>query len=267
MIIRLWLIALVSFLGLVQDAALAQDDYEIGQAFQQTLRSGCEGPRMMVIPGGRFVLGGGPVSSDNIGLIKIEYQLAVGIHEVTRGQYRCFLEQTRSGSLGDVPAGGDDLPMTNVSWDDAEAYVSWLSREAGNYYRLPSAAEWEYAARAGTSSNYFWGEEAGEGNANCLNCQAARDARLVEVGSFPANKWGLHDMHGNVWEWTKDCIDPNSAPPPDGSPQLFGNCDTRELRGGSAESDAWSVRSGARAFAQRKVSSDDVGFRVVMDLP
>jgi serine/threonine-protein kinase PpkA len=248
-------------------AALAAGEYTVGARFSDKLRSGGDGPAMVVIPSGRFVLGGWPVKKGAMGLIRIDYRLAVGATEVTLGEYRYFLKTTHSGNMNKLPDGGDDLPVTDVSWDDAEAYVSWLSRESGHYYRLPSASEWEYAARAGTTTSYSWGDAVGENMANCLNCGTNYEGKLAPAGSFPANAWGLYDMHGNVWEWTRDCIDPNSAPPADGSPQLFGNCESRELRGGSAESDAWSIRGAARAFAQRKIRGDDVGFRVVMDVP
>lgn len=247
--------------------ANAAESYEVGATFSDTLRSGGGGPQMVVIPSGRFVLGGWPVAQSELGMVKIDYRAAFGVTEITRGQYRHFLKSTQSGNLNELPKGGDDLPVTNVSWDDVEAYVSWLSRETGHYYHLPSASEWEYAARAGTTTTYFWGDEVGENQANCVNCNTSFNGKPAPVGSFAANPWGLYDMHGNVWEWTKDCIDPNSAPPANGSPQLFGNCDSRELRGGSAESDAWSIRGDARAFAPRKMYDDDVGFRVVMDIP
>jgi serine/threonine-protein kinase PpkA len=241
--------------------------YEVGEPFTDSLRSGGSGPQMVVIPTGRFVLGGWPTSHSDLGMIKIDYRLAFGVTEITRGQYRQFLTATQSGSLKKFPKGGDDLPATNISWDDAEAYVSWLSRQTGHYYHLPSASEWEYAARSGTTTTYSWGDAAGENQAKCANCKTSINGKPSPVGSFAANPWGLYDMHGNVWEWTKDCIDPNSAPPANGAPQLFGNCDSRELRGGSAESDAWSIRGDARAFAPRKMYDDDVGFRVAMDIP
>jgi formylglycine-generating enzyme required for sulfatase activity len=245
---------------------LARADFSVGQAFTDELRSGGNGPQMVVIPGGRFVMGGWPLGKDELGVVKIDYRLAFGATEVTVGQYRQFLKATQSASLRKLPKGGDDLPITRVSWDDAEAYVNWLSRQTGHYYRLPSASEWEYAARAGTTTIYSWGDSAGKNKANCLNCNTPYEGKLAPVGSFSANAWGLYDMHGNVWEWTKDCIDPNTAPPIDGSPQLFGNCESRELRGGSAQSDSWSIRGGARAFALRKMKDDDVGFRVVRDI-
>lgn len=241
--------------------------YEIGERFTDSLRSGGQGPEMVVVPSGRFTLGGGTPGQQNLGVIDIGYRLAFGTTEVTLGQYRQFLEAVKSPQVEELPKGNDQLPVSGISWDEAESYVIWLSRESGNHYRLPSAAEWEYAARAGTSGMYFWGDEVGENKANCLNCGSKFNGELAPVGSFPANAWGLHDMHGNVWEWVKDCIDSNSAPPSNGMPKLFGNCDLRELRGGSASSDGWSIRAGARASALRKTSIPDVGLRVVMEVP
>lgn len=255
----------VMLLGL---AAMAQDvfaqDFDVGDRFADRLRSGATGPEMVVIPGGIFILGGGAPGQQDLGKVKIDYRLAFGSKEVTNGQYRQFLEATRSGNLRTFPKGNDDFPVTAITWDEAEAYVTWLSRESGHHYRLPSASEWEYAARAGTTTLYSWGDKVGENMANCLNCGSEFDGKPAPVGSFKPNPWGLHDMHGNVWEWTKDCIDSNAAPPPNGMPKLFGNCDSRELRGGSAQSDAWAIRAGARAFALRGQQIGDVGFRVVM---
>ena len=245
---------------------VAEVEYNVGDKFSDSLRSGGAGPQMVVIPDGLFVLGGGRLGKDKMGMIKIEYMLAFSATEVTIGQYRQFLTASRSGNLSKFPGGSDELPVAGISWDEAEAYAIWLSRETGHYYRLPSASEWEYAARAGTSTIYSWGDNVEENRANCLNCKSKFDGTRAPVGSFEANSWGLYDMHGNVWEWTKDCIDPNAAPPPDGLPKLFGNCDSRELRGGSAPSDAWSIRSSARAFALRGQKNNDVGFRVVRNM-
>lgn len=242
-------------------------DFDVKDKFSDTLRSGGTGPEMVVIPDGQFVLGGGRSGPQGLGLVKIDYLLAVGTTEITVGQYRQFLKASLSGGLDSLPEGHDDLPMSGISWDEAEAYVTWLSRESGHYYRLPSASEWEYAARAGTTTVYSWGDTAGENRASCTNCKSKYSGTLAPVGSFPANSWGLHDMHGNVWEWTKDCIDSNMGPPPNGMPILFGNCDLRELRGGSAKSDAWSIRAAARASSLRQANNNDLGFRVVMEVP
>jgi formylglycine-generating enzyme required for sulfatase activity len=254
----------VLFLVIVGLSGLAAgDSHEVGEKFADALRSGGSGPQVIVIPDGLFVLGGGAPGQQDLGRVQIAYLIAVGVTEVTIGQYREFLKLTRSAGLKQMPEGNDDLPVSGVSWDEAEAYVTWLSRESGQHYRLPSASEWEYAARAGTSTLYSWGDESGDGQANCLNCGGESSGGLMPVASFKANAWGLYDMHGNVWEWTKDCMDPNAAPPPNGMPKLFGNCDSRELRSGSAQSDAWSIRAGARASALRSQKMQDVGFRVV----
>ena len=258
------------FLALLVSCTLAPilatgEELEVGAEFSDALKSGGSGPQMVVIPAGLFVLGGGQVGQQNLGVVRIEYPLAVGTTEITVGQYRQFLSAIRSADLGKLPGDEDDLPMAGVSWDEAEAYVTWLSRATGHHYRLPSASEWEYAARADTTSLYSWGDEVGENRANCLDCKSKFSGVTAPVGSFKANAWGLYDMHGNVWEWTKDCIDSNAAPPPNGMPKLFGNCNSRELRGGSAQSDAWSIRAGARAFAMRDQRNTDVGFRVVRE--
>jgi formylglycine-generating enzyme required for sulfatase activity len=242
-------------------------EYEIGEQFSDELKSGGKGPTMVVIPSGKFTLGGGAPGQHNLGTITIEYRLAFGTTEVTVGQYRQFLKAIKSARRDKLPKGDDRLPVSGISWDEAESYVTWLSRETGNHYRLPSASEWEYAARAGTTGMYFWGDEIGDNKANCLNCKSEFDGELAPVGSFAPNAWGLFDMHGNVWEWAKDCIDSNAAPPANGMPKLFGNCNMRELRGGSASSDGWSIRAGARASALRQANNPDVGFRVVMDVP
>ena len=243
----------------------AQAEFQIQDVFRDSLRSGGKGPEMIVIPDGNFVLGGGRPGADDMGRVNIDYLLAVSTTEITWGQYRQFLAGSLSG--GPIPKGNDNLPASGISFDEAEAYADWLSRQTGHHYRLPSSAEWEYAARAGTSTVYSWGNEVGENKASCLNCKSDYTGVVAPVGSFPANDWGLYDMHGNVWEWTKDCIDPNMAPPPNGMPILFGNCDIRELRGGSAKADAWSIRAGTRASAQRVAKPADLGFRVVMDDP
>lgn len=252
------------FLLILPCAPTSAQDYDVGDTFSDTLKSGDEGPQMVVIPGGIFTLGGGQPGQQDLGKVKIDYRLALGTTEVTNAQYRKFLEATRSASLRTFPENNNDLPVTNVSWDEAEAYLTWLSRETGNHYRLPSASEWEYAARAGTTTMYAWGDEVGKNMANCFDCKSGHEGKPAPVGSFKPNAWGLFDTHGNVWEWTKDCIDSNSAPPANGMPKLFGNCNSRELRGGSAQSDAWSIRAGARASSLRSQQMSDVGFRVLM---
>ncbi len=132
--------------------------------------------------------------------------------------------------------------MINVSWQDAKAYVEWLSRKPGPCYRLLTEAEWEYCCRAGTTTAYSFG--------NGITTQQAHynSLRTASVGSYPPNAFGLHDMHGNVWEWTEDCwhYDYNGAPS-DGSAWTSGECGQRVLRGGSWLGHPWSLRSAGRS--------------------
>ncbi len=247
-------------------AAVAQD-YGIGDTFEDGLRSGGSGPQMVVVPSGRFTLGGGRSRDDDMGTVDIPYRFAISATEITVGQFLSFLQAVRSPRAKDFRDLNSELPAHGLAFDEAESFVTWLSRETGKHYRLPSASEWEYAARANTFGLYFWGDDLGKGNANCLDCGVEFAGSLAPVRSFKPNQWGLYDMHGNVWEWTKDCIDANTAPPFNGMPKLFGNCELRELRGGSAQSDGWSIRASVRASIPRQARNEDVGFRVVMEVP
>ena len=121
--------------------------------------------------------------------------------------------------VSDSGYGGGRKPVINVTWDDAQRYVAWLSRMTGKPYRLLSEAEWEYAARAGTQTAYSWGDKIGKGNANCNGCGSQWDnMQPAPVGSFAPNAFGLNDMHGNVWEWVEDCYHDNyDGAPTDGS--------------------------------------------------
>ena len=135
------------------------------------------------------------------------------------------------------------LPVSWVSWNDAIAYTKWLSENTGKRYRLPSEAEWEYAARAGTKTRYSWGNNKGINLANGRAYSKGGQWKLVPVGSFPANPWGLHDMHGNVIEVVQDCWnDRYRGAPKDGSAWETGDCSTRIYRGGDALSGPGSLR-------------------------
>ena len=157
-------------------------------------------------------------------------------------------------------------PVIDVSWEDAEAYVAWLSRETGESYRLPSESEWEYAARAGTTTRYSWGQDVGRNRANCRDCGSRWDGdQTAPAGSFAANGWGLHDMHGNVWEWVADCWHENYARAPrDGTAWTSGgNCGRRVLRGGSWSNTPVYLRSANRNNLRcRRAQRRQRGFRV-----
>ncbi|MCY4283154.1 MAG: formylglycine-generating enzyme family protein, partial [Gammaproteobacteria bacterium] len=161
----------------------------------------------------------------------------------------------------------DNQPVVCVSWNDAQAFIKWLSDETGGNYRLPTEAEWEYAARAGTTTKYSWGDDIGSNRANCDNddCGDSYDY-TAPVGSFPANPWGLHDMHGNVWEWVQDCWNDNyKGAPKDGSVWTSGDCSQRVIRGGSWFYDAWYLRSADRFRYDRANRNGTIGFRLAQD--
>ena len=153
--------------------------------------------------------------------------------------------------------------MINVSWDDATAYVAWLSKKTGKSYRLLSEAEYEYAARAGTQTAYPWGDAIGANDANCLGCASQWDGKTAPVGSFAANGFGLYDMVGNVWEWTRDCHhDTYSGAPADGSAWTSGDCSRRVSRGGSGGNVARDLRSADRVSGPTDDRGPYIGFRV-----
>jgi len=156
-------------------------------------------------------------------------------------------------------------PVINVSWDDAQEYVAWFSGMTGKTYRLLSEAEFEYAARAGTQTAYSWGDEIGQGNANCVSCGSKWDGRETSpAGSFEPNAFGLYDMHGNVNSWTEDCIhnDYNGAPQ-DGSAWLAdGDCGRRVFRGGSWYDDPRSLRAASPDWTASASRNVGLGFRV-----
>ncbi len=160
-------------------------------------------------------------------------------------------------------------PVINVSWDDAKAYVAWLSKKTGKSYRLLSGSEYEYATRAGTQTTYPWGNAVGRNNANCHACGSQWDAReTAPVGSFAANRFGLYDMLGNVREWTEDCYHDNySGAPADGSAWIEGaNCYNRVVRGGSFLLAPAFLRSASRYWFTADYRLRYLGFRVARTL-
>jgi formylglycine-generating enzyme required for sulfatase activity len=162
------------------------------------------------------------------------------------------------------PMGRGAKPMVNVAWGDARQYVDWLSQMTGRPYRLLTEAEWEYAARAGTTSAYYWGDQIGKGNANCQGCGSESDARQTSpVGSFKPNAFGLHDMAGNVLQWVQDCYHEDyKEAPPDGSAWTSGACSRRVARGGSWAQEPQILRSAARLSGTTAVRANTLGFRV-----
>lgn len=279
-------------------------------------------PQMVVIPAGSATLGSEPAERARVGMISLfgdregpPYRAAfaepyaIGRTEVTRGQYRAFADATRrkpGGSCGVhdpaadtwTPKPGydwtrpgftqtDDHPAVCISYDDATAYAAWLSKKTGEPYRLPSDAEWEYAARGGTATPWYWGEapEAGCGIANilamgtvtALDAPKSLDNRLVcaakrsftvAVASFPPNPFGLYDMTGNAFEWAADCNSPdNSDAHADGTARTTGDCAQHYLKGGAFHTPFWLTRPAVRgAPLPADIHMFTIGFRLARSL-
>ncbi|MGH6829608.1 MAG: formylglycine-generating enzyme family protein, partial [Methylocella sp.] len=169
--------------------------------------------------------------------------------------------------------GRERQPVINVSWRDATCYAKWLTKKRGlddkHQYRLPTEAEWEYAARAGTKTRYSWGDDPGKGNANCEGCGSQWDGKqTARVGSFKPNAFGLYDMHGNVWEWVEDVWHDNyKGAPADGSAWLQGGDTSRRVvRGGSWVNDPLNLRTAYRDRGSTGIRGYDLGFRVARTL-
>ena len=235
-----------------------------------------ECPEMVVVPAGSFTMGapsreeGRDSDEGPQHTVTIRAPFAVGKYEVT------FLEWDGCVAAGGCGHRADDegwgrgrRPVMNVSWEDARSYVRWLSGKTGKRYRLLSEAEWEYAARAGTRTRYHWGDRVGRNRANCDGCGSRwDDDRTAPVGSFPANGFGLHDVHGNVWEWVEDCRhDDYAGAPLDGSAWTAGGeCGRRVLRGGSWFNVPRNLRSAFRYRGSAGFRNFNLGFRVARTL-
>ena len=195
-------------------------------------------PEMVAIPGGSFRMGcvsGLNCRDDEKPVHRVRVaSFELSKYEVTFEEYDRFIAATGRRSPKDEGWGRGRRPVINVSWDDAVAYTKWLSEQTGERYRLPSEAEWEYAARAGSTTKYGWGNDIGHNRANCDGCGSQWVEKTAPVGSFNPNAFGLHDMHGNLWEWVQDCWNGSyQGAPADGSAWTSGDCERRVLRGGS----------------------------------
>lgn len=281
-------------------SVLAEESIDTaGQTFRDTLGNGEVGPELVVIPAGSFVMGS---SEDEEGHdltespqveVTIAKPFAAGIYEVTWDEWEACVSNggcddnsdkkygpgTSPEVAGDAGFGRGSRPVVNVSWNDADAYVKWLSAQTGETYRLPSETEWEYAARAGSSSRYNWGDasptcESGKPNTanfSLSTFDGACNGRQTEpVGFSAVNAFGLHDMHGNVNEWTQDCFHVYlSGVPTDGSAWLTDcqrNGNERMIRGGSWSSMPVFLRSARREAKPPSRRDYHIGFRVVREL-
>jgi formylglycine-generating enzyme required for sulfatase activity len=227
-------------------------------------------PELVVIGPGVFVMGSdtGDPNERPAHRVHIRQAFAMGRYEVTISQWRaCVI----AGACRDVPklkTAHPDSPIHKLSWTDAEAYVGWLTRTTGKSYRLPTEAEWEYAARAGTNSRYWWGDRMVAGVADCKGCDKEWNyASPRPVASSKANAFGLHGMSGGVWEWTVDCWYRDYAKASrDGSAFTDPVCGQRVLRGGSWRNNADYARSASRFKYDSDVRYSTNGMRVVREL-
>jgi len=236
--------------------------------FRDALAGGGEGPLMLAVPAGSFQMGSGLLGDTlDEGPVR-EVRLAafaLSAHEVTRAEWNRFARSQRLP----LQAGAEDQPASNISWQAATAYAAWLAKQSNQPYRLPTEAEWEYAARAGSPGLYWWGNAPGNGQAWCLGC--APDLEPLEptrVGQFNANPFGLFDTAGNVSEWVADCYRPSyDNAPVDGSAVEEAGCTLRVHRGGSWRSPSKHLRTTRRAHAPATEQDTAVGLRVARDLP
>ncbi|MFZ1108352.1 MAG: SUMF1/EgtB/PvdO family nonheme iron enzyme [Rhodomicrobium sp.] len=233
-------------------------------------------PEMVVIPPGEFRMG----SKDGEGdaderprhKVTIPQAFAAGKYPVTFAEWDAALAAGGvTQKANDYGWGRGRRPVVDVSWDDAQAYVKWLASKTGQPYRLLSEAEWEYACRAGTETAYSFGNSITKAQAQFSEGSYGSAGKTVEVGSFPANRFGLHDMHGNVWEWCEDCWNDSYKEKPDslkqsGGALTTGDCGSRALRGGSWVDSPANLRSAFRIRDDAGYRFSDFGFRLARTL-
>lgn len=260
-------------LSLPQHSSLEHTELPI-DVLHTIFRDCSDCPEMVVIPHGSYEMGSnlGPADERPVHHVNINQDFAMGRTEVTQAQWKALMGNNPSLFV----SCGPDCPVEQVSWDNIHEYIRKLNTKTGKQYRLPSEAEWEYTARAGTTSDYPWGDQASHEFANygkdecCGGLKKGRDQWLYSapVGSFPPNSFGLYDMMGNVWEETEDNYHENfNDAPTDGSVWQGGDDESHVLRGGS-----WSYHSGDGLLTERQAyehynNTCTIGFRLARMMP
>jgi formylglycine-generating enzyme required for sulfatase activity len=266
------LVLLVSALG---TTTLLAD--EAGRVFNDTLPNGKPGPSMVVVPAGHFQLGdhSGTGNHNERPLTPITFAkaFAIGRFEVSFADWQHYADATATALPDNEGWGLSALrPVIHVSWLQAVAYSQWLSKVTGHRYRLPTEAEWEYAARAGSTEVYWWGDQLDSPEtrprAHCRGCATSRliQSKTERTGQFAANAFGLYDTAGNVWEWTVSRF----ASPFDGSEQAVASLldkSPRAVRGGAWNSGPTYLRSSQRDMKQPQHRDYALGFRLMRELP
>ena len=257
-----WVLASVLASLALPAAAARSAEHLPGETFRD-----CEAcDEMVVVPAGAFLMGSTAKPSQSPPhKVMIPHDFAIARREVSSADWgRCVAASACSYAPPGLSAAGERA-ITNVSWSDAKEYIAWISKLTGKTYRLPTEAEWEYSARAGTATAYWWGKEAGAGHANCADC-GAKSASVMAVGSFRPNGFGLYDTAGNAAEWVEDCWNPSFAgAPATGAAWTTGDCSLRVLRGGSFLDKATAVASAARFRYDYDVRYEANGFRIARD--
>lgn len=244
------------------------------ETFRDQLSELQKGPKMVVIPAGEFIIGSG---LDEVGrqkeespqlAISLGEHFAMGIYPITFSEYDFYCRNAGIKPPDDQCWGRRNRPVINVNWHEAVDYCHWLSEISGRIYRLPTEAEWEYAARAQSSTRYWWGNEIAAGYAHCDGCEPENELeQTVPVGRFQPNPFGLFDMHGNVFEWCQDRWHSNyTGLPQNGAPWMSGVSSKRVIRGGSWLDHPQHLRSANRWGNLAKERHDFLGFRVVREL-
>ena len=269
--------------GLERRLSAGREAHRLRRTVGGKFRDCAECPQMVVVPSGSFMMGspgGEKGRGDNEGprhCVRIGYRFAVGVYEVTFAEWDACANAGGCGGYrpNDRGWGRGNRPVTDVSWEDAQSYVQWLSERTGQRYRLLSESEWEFVARAGTTTPFHFGTTISTEQANYNGNYTYGGGRkglyrekTVSVGSFSANGWGVHDVHGNVWEWVEDCWnDSYTGAPAEGSAWERGDCSARVLRGGSWVSEPGNLRAANRGRSYPGLRSiSDVGFRIARTL-
>ena len=238
-------------------------------------------PEMIPVPPGEFMMGS-PQDEPEHGdeerpqhNVMINSPFAIGRYAITFDEFDAFVDSGYDYRPGDEGWGRGRRPVINVSYHDALSYCHWLTSETGHEYRLPSEAEWEYVARAGTNTPFWFGASMSADQANCDatftyngSVEGASQNRTIPVGSYKANGFGLFDVHGNVWEWVEDLDHANYIGAPDNGHAWLrdGDAANRVLRGGSWETRPGWSRSASRVWNFSDLRDDDAGFRVARSI-
>jgi formylglycine-generating enzyme required for sulfatase activity len=235
--------------------------------FKDELQDGGDASEMVVIPAGQFKMGscdmeaGRNTSEGPQHEVTISKPFALGRYVVTIAEYIQFCHNTgRTHLMSGYRSERGNYPITNVSWEQAVAFADWLSDQTGQEYRLPTEAEWEYATRAGTLTPFYFGNEVRKRQVNF------KTGGPVSVGTLPVNIWGLHELHGNVWEWVQDTWHKSYVGAPTDGSAWITDLNTRVIRGGSYNKDKYCARSASREQTSPDSSLNFLGFRFAREL-